>query len=127
MKSNVVDWFEIYVDDMNRAQNFYESVLNLKMMPLQTQDAKITMVTFPWAEDMEAPNASGSLVKVDGIKAGGNSTMVYFQCEDCGLEQSRVETAGGKIIQPKFSIGEFGFCSVCMDTEGNTFGLHSMK
>ena len=75
---------------------------------------------------MAAPNASGSLVKMEGIKAGGNSTMVYFQCDDCSLEQSRVEAAGGKVCQAKFSIGEHGFCAVCMDTEGNAFGLHSM-
>ena len=126
MKSNVVNWFEIYVDDMARAQKFYEAVLNLKMQELPMGESGMQMVAFPWAEDMAAPNASGSLVKMEGIKAGGNSTMVYFQCDDCSLEQSRVEAAGGKVCQARFSIGEHGFCAVCMDTEGNAFGLHSM-
>jgi predicted enzyme related to lactoylglutathione lyase len=30
-------------------------------------------------------------------------------------------------VRPKFSIGEFGFVSLCMDTEGNMFGVASMK
>jgi len=30
-------------------------------------------------------------------------------------------------LQEKFPIGEHGFCSVVMDTEGNTIGFHSDK
>ncbi len=52
---------------------------------------------------------------------------MYFGVEDCSIEESRVEKAGGKVMNPKMSIGEFGFVSVCMDTEGNMFGLSSMK
>ena len=33
MKKSVV-WFEIYVDDMNRAVTFYEKVLDTKLEPL---------------------------------------------------------------------------------------------
>jgi predicted enzyme related to lactoylglutathione lyase len=35
--------------------------------------------------------------------------------------------AGGKIQRPKMSIGEYGFISPAIDTEGNMFGLHSLK
>lgn len=38
-----------------------------------------------------------------------------------------VEEFGGKVVAPKMSIGEFGFVSLCMDTEGNLFGLSSME
>ncbi len=133
-KTNVVTWFEIYVDDINRARKFYETVLNVSMMEMPApgdgqcsegdmQDFK--MVTFPWIEN--SPNASGALVQMKDMKAGGNSTVVYFTCDDCQVEQDRVEAAGGKILQPKFAIGEHGFCAWCIDTEGNYFGLHSMK
>ena len=64
---------------------------------------------------------------MDGVKSGGNSVIIYFITEDCALEQSRVEAAGGKIMKPKMSIGEHGFISICTDTENNAFGLHSMK
>ena len=53
--------------------------------------------------------------------------MVYFGMEDCAQEASRVPAARGKIVRPKFSIGEFGWLALCKDTEGNPFGLSSMK
>jgi predicted enzyme related to lactoylglutathione lyase len=124
---NVVNWFEIYVDDMPRARKFYEAVLGKAMTDMQApNDGNLIMVAFPWAEG-DAPNASGALVQMEQVKAGGNSTLVYFTCDDCATEQSRVEAAGGKIMQPKFAIGDYGFCAICMDTEGNCFGLHSVK
>lgn len=55
------------------------------------------------------------------------STIVYFPCINCSEEEGRVEKAGGKIVTSKMSIGEHGFCSICIDSEGNTFGLHSME
>jgi len=29
-------------------------------------------------------------------------------------------------VRPKFGIGQFGYIALARDTEGNTFGLHSM-
>jgi uncharacterized protein len=37
-----------------------------------------------------------------------------------------VKTSGGKIQKAKTSIGEYGFMSLVIGTEGNMFGLHSM-
>ena len=31
---NAVTWFEIYVDDMDRARKFYETVLGEEMIPM---------------------------------------------------------------------------------------------
>lgn len=52
--------------------------------------------------------------------------LVYFGVEDCTIEEAQVEAAGGKVVNPKMSIGKYGFVSVCMDTEGNLLGLSSM-
>jgi len=121
---NPVGWFEIYVDDMPRAQKFYETILDLTMQDLPVPDGhNMKMVAFPMA--MDVPNASGALVKMQDMKAGGNSTIVYFSSEDCAVEAGRVEGAGGKVIQSKTSIGEYGFMALCTDTEGNMFGIHS--
>jgi hypothetical protein len=48
-------------------------------------------------------------------------------CDDCAVEEGRVKTSGGKVEKAKMSIGEYGFISLVVDTEGNMFGLHSMK
>ena len=60
------------------------------------------------------------------IPSGGNSTLVYFGCEDCAVEAARVVPAGGKIFREKASIGQYGFIALAIDTEGNMIGLHSM-
>jgi hypothetical protein len=38
-----------------------------------------------------------------------------------------VAAAGGKVHREKMSIGPYGFIVLAVDTEGNMFGLHSMK
>ncbi len=128
MKSNPVVWFEIYVSDMARAKVFYEAVFQTKLEPLPAPSGDASgmqMLAFP--NDMNTGGAGGTLVKMDGVSPGGGGTMVYFGCDDCAVEQARVEKAGGKVHQGKFSIGEYGHCALIVDTEGNMVGLHSMK
>ncbi|MGB4960904.1 MAG: VOC family protein [Saprospiraceae bacterium] len=124
---NPFTWVEIYVQDMQRAQKFYESVLQIKMTPMEAPGdfGDLEMVCFPWAQ--EEGNISGALCKTNDMKPGVGGTLVYFTCEDCAIETARVEKAGGKVLQEKFQIGEHGFCSLAMDTEGNTIGFHSTK
>ena len=123
MKTNPVGWFEIYVQDTNRARSFYETVLQSRLEQLPSPD--IEMWAFPMQDG--GPGAAGALVKMNGFPSGGNSTLVYFMCDDCAVEEGRVKSSGGKIQKPKTSIGEYGFISLAIDTEGNMFGLHSMK
>lgn len=123
MASNPVGWFEIYVQDMDRAKAFYEAVFETKLSELPSPG--IQMWAFPMS--MEATGASGALVKMPGLPSGGNSTLVYFSCEDCAVEGARVGKAGGKVEREKMSIGEYGFIVLAKDTEGNLIGLHSQK
>lgn len=125
-KNNPAVWFEIYVDNMARAQKFYETILDLKLddLPAAPNEEGMIMKFFP--NDMNSFGAGGALCKMEGFAAGGNSTLVYFGSEDCSIEEARIEKAGGKVFKPKFSIGEYGFIALATDTEGNMFGLHSM-
>lgn len=122
MQNNPVGWFEIYVQDMTRAKRFYETVLEVQLTQLDMPD--IEMWAFPM--QMEGHGASGSLVRMPGIASGGNSVRVYFSCADCSVPAGRVAAAGGHIDRAKTSIGQYGFVALAVDTEGNTFGLHSM-
>jgi predicted enzyme related to lactoylglutathione lyase len=123
MRHNPAGWFEIYVEDIDRATKFYETVLDTKLEKLDAPMDNLEMMAFPMS--MELPGASGALCKMDGMKPGGGGTLIYFSTEDCGVEASRIEDAGGKIQMPKTSIGQYGFIALGIDTEGNTFGLHS--
>jgi uncharacterized protein len=124
-KTNAVGWFDIYVNDMERAVAFYEAVLLQKLEQMGDPTGETQMMSFPG--DMTSYGASGALVKSEYSSPGIGGTMLYFSVEDCLVEQSRVVAAGGKIVRPKFSIGQFGWVSLCQDTEGNRVGFNSMK
>ncbi len=123
MTNNPVGWFEIYVQDIDRAKRFYESVFQLKLEKLNSPGME--MWSFPMA--MDRMGSSGALVKMEGFPSGGNSTLVYFSCPDCAIEAGRVVASGGRIQREKMSIGQYGFIALAFDTEGNMFGLHSMQ
>ena len=121
--SNPVGWFDIHVSNIDRAKKFYEAVFNLKLVDLPIEWGKQSLFPF----DQEHTNISGALVEKADMETKGNNTVVYFETEDCIAEENRIEKAGGKIVRPKMSIGEFGFVSMFIDSEGNTVGLHSRK
>ncbi len=121
--SNPVGWFDIHVSNIDRAKKFYGTVFNTQLVDLPIEWGKQSL--FPFTP--ESPNISGALVEKADMMPNGSNTVIYFETEDCIAEEKRIEAAGGKIVQPKMHIGEFGFVSIFIDTEGNTIGLHSRK
>jgi len=120
---NPVNWFEIYVEDMERAKAFYETVFGGPFSKIENPD--IDMWAFPMQQD--GFGASGSLVKMPGFSSGRNSVLVYFSCADCAVEAAKATKAGGKIQKEKMAIGQYGHIALIIDTEGNMIGLHSMQ
>lgn len=126
MERNVVGWFEIPVTNLDRAIAFYEAVFQFKMARHQVGDQE--MGWFPWSDDPNDAGAAGSLVKHPDYTPSHEGTMVYFSCDDCNTEASRVAAAGGKILKEKTKIGEgYGFYVEVLDTEGNKIALHSRQ
>ena len=121
--NNSVGWFEIYVEDMDRAKAFYEAVFGVRLSELEGSENE--MLAFPMQP--EGYGAPGALVKMPGFPAGANSVIVYFSCADCGVEAAKAKKAGGRIQKEKMSIGQYGFIALVVDTEGNIIGLHSMQ
>lgn len=124
-KPNAIGWFDIYVEDMDRAVTFYETVLGQKLQQIIDPTGTTEMMSFP--ANMKAYGASGALVKSEYSRPGVGGTVVYFSVEDCSVQESRIIAANGKVVRSKFSIGEFGWVTLCVDTEGNMFGLNSMN
>ncbi len=121
---NAVGWFDIYVDNMDRAIAFYEAMLETKLEPIIDPTGESQMMSFP--AEMSAYGAGGALTKTTHAGPGVGGTIVYFMVEDCAVQQQRAQEAGGTVIRPKFSIGEFGWVLLCQDTEGNMIGFNSM-
>ncbi len=124
-KMNAVGWFDIYVNEMDRAVAFYETVLGNKLEEIVDPTGETQMMSFP--ADMSSYGAGGALTKSAHASPGIGGTILYFSVADCAEQQARVTEAGGTIVRPKFSIGEFGWITLCMDTEGNMIGFNSMR
>lgn len=126
-KYNSVGWFEIYVQDIEKAKKFYSEVFQIEFQDMNDPtDQSMKMASFPMHQE-EVYGAPGALVQMKGVPSGGNSVIVYFSSADCSVEESRVVAAGGKIHKSKMSIGEHGFMALCWDVDGNMFGIHSMN
>lgn len=124
-KMNAIGWFDIYANDLARATTFYETVFDTKLDAIGDPTGEMQMRAFP--TEMTQYGAGGAISHSPDAMPGAGGTVVYFNCADCSVEEARVTDAGGHVLRPKFSIGEFGFVSLCQDSEGNTFGLSSMN
>ena len=120
---NPVNWFEIPAKDYDRAVKFYSEVFNVELTPMDMPNMKLAM--FPGAHDKQ--NATGAIVHGEGIAPSTDGTTVYFACEDLNTELKKIEKLGGKVLNPKTSIGEMGFIAHFVDSEGNKVALHSIK
>ena len=123
--ANALNWFEIPVTDMDRAKAFYGKVLDAELQTAPNpEDTKGMDMTFLPAEG----GVGGALVqsKEWGYVPSKTGSVVYLNGgKDLSTSLSRVESAGGKVLLEKMSIGENGFIAFFEDTEGNKVGLHS--
>lgn len=117
---NLVNWFELPVTDLARARAFYERVLGIELQ-LQSM-GQDQMAWFPMSQN--GPGTGGALIKARGYVPSYEGTLIYFSVEQIEPVLERVEPAGGELIQPKQSLGQYGFFALFQDSEGNRVGLH---
>lgn len=119
---NPVGWFELPVNDMDRAMAFYKAVLEVASFERHDM-GPLDMAFFP--ADMKAYGTGGSLVKGPSYVPSYDGTMVYFSTQDIEGTLERVTAQGGKVITAKMSIGEYGWVGHFEDSEGNRVALHT--
>ncbi|HEX3437398.1 MAG TPA: VOC family protein [Pseudacidobacterium sp.] len=118
MTSTIV-WFEIPSTDFPRAIRFYESILGIA---LRHEAEWPNLAIFPY----ERPGISGAIAYGDGCKPSQDGVIIYLNCDgrfDAVL--SRVERAGGAIVEQKNYLPGVGWVAQIHDTEGNRIGLHA--
>ena len=119
---NAVNWFEIPVNDFDKAVKFYEQMMKASLQREQMDG--IDMAIFPYDEGA----VSGSLVKAGFLQPSAHGTLVYLNTE--GFIDDAIERAvgqGGEVLMAKTAIGENGYIAHIRDCEGNRVGLHSMS
>lgn len=123
-KRNIGGWFEIYVEDMERAMNFYQYVFDdINFNDLSKDNGQMHMFEY---ED-HFSGAGGALVKMKFNKPSPNETIIYFNCDDCAVQEARAREKGAKILVPKTQLPHFGFSALIRDSENNMIGLYSLK
>lgn len=124
MAQVAVGWFEIPVNEMDRAIAFYEKVFDCKLVKQVMGD--LQMAWFFWGET--GKGAGGSLVyhKEFYEPSSHAGTLIYFSSADCAIELARVTDAGGTVQIPKRMIApDIGYMGVFLDSEGNRIAIHS--
>jgi len=122
---NAISWFEIPATDLNRAQQFYETIFGTSLTALDLPNIKMRM--FPLENMMDV---GGAIVDSGGFHkpSATDGPLIYLNANpDLQIVLDKVEAAGGKIMVPKTMISpEYGFMAVIIDTEGNRIGLHAV-
>jgi predicted enzyme related to lactoylglutathione lyase len=121
--ANPVNWFEIPVNNLEKAKKFYEEVFGVQLSELKA--GPLTMCLFP--NTPGGAGAGGALVKGNTYVPSYSGSMIYFRVDDIESTLSRVVKGGGKILNPKTGIGEYGFVGHFEDCEGNRVALHTPK
>ena len=105
---NPFGWVEIPVNNMDRAKTFYGKTFGYEFQ----------------MQDMGESGASGALMLGPTYKPSYDGTVVYFSVENIDETLNRVNIHGGRIVQPKKSIGQYGSIAFFEDLEGNRIALH---
>ena len=120
--SNVINWFEIPVTDMDRAIKFYSTILDKTI-------EKAQFAPMPYAFLPMVPGeVGGALAQSEDHVPGTQGVLIYLSGgDDLSGVLSRIEAAGGSILAPKTAIGgDMGYYALFLDSEGNRIGVHSM-
>ena len=124
MSTDAISWFEIPVRDLDRAQRFYESVLERSLKRETMGEEQLAI--FPAAEGRTQGCINIGPKPVEPSSAG---TRVYLDASpsiDAAL--SRVADAGGKVVTRKTALPPgMGYWAHIADTEGNVVGLHALS
>lgn len=120
----VIDWFEIPVSDVPRAQGFYEAVLQTSLQRESYAGPGMQMAVFAG----EGETVKGALLSGHtALQVGACGTLVYLHAGaslDAALQ--RVVAAGGQVAMGRVALPDgLGFMAHMLDVDGNRVGLHA--
>jgi hypothetical protein len=118
-------WVEFPVKNLERAMRFYQTIFGLEPTKIDVDDVRRTTT-------LVNPSSGGagiSLNQTQNFEPSDKGVLVYLFAggDDLTPELNRVVPAGGKIVEPKTSMGPAGFYATVQDTEGNVFALYPAK
>jgi predicted enzyme related to lactoylglutathione lyase len=118
---HAIKWFELPVDDLRRAKEFYETVLGSRLgEETDVGDRRYRMI--PGDEG----GVAGAIVEGDAYTPSRDGALLFLDAGDeLAAAVGRVETAGGRVLTPRFEMGDWGVAAFIVDSEGNRIALHA--
>lgn len=122
-QTNPVIYFEIPVNDMERAISFYEAVFGFDFE--REEMDSYDMAFFPFAT--EHSGITGALAKGDVYKPTQNGAILYFHTDNIDQTLEKVSRLGSKTLYPKTINEENGFwIAEFEDSEGNRIAVREI-
>ena len=115
-----VVWFDIPSVELDRAVRFYSAVMGTKIDIATHGDLRIGVL--PHGDG----DVAGCLYHSKEDQPSASGPLLYINADgrlDAAI--AAVESHGGKVLQAKHSIGQWGWRAIVLDSEGNRIALHS--
>lgn len=121
---NLIKFIEIPAADFTRAIKFYETVLNIQLTV--SDDYETEKMAF-FSDFSTEPNVAISWAA--NFHPSKDGVLMHFSVGCIEETLGRVNSKGGKTIQPKTKIeaDNMGYFALFSDSEGNTMGLYAEK
>jgi uncharacterized protein len=118
--ANQLVWVDIPVLDLDRAIDFYSSILGKEIKLQEYSGFKIALLP------SEGEETGGCLFVSAKDKPSDHGPLIYLNVEG-RLEEAEAAVVPklGKVLETKHQIGPHGFRTVILDSEGNRLALHS--
>jgi predicted enzyme related to lactoylglutathione lyase len=108
--------FDISADDPERAIKFYTDVFSWKA---DKWDGPMDYWLVTTGPD-DQPGINGGITKRNDPSERVTNTIDVPSVDEF---VEKITQAGGKVIAPKMAIQGIGYFALCLDTEGNPFGI----
>jgi len=115
--------FEIPADDTARAREFYGSVFEWNLQPMQGYDYTMALTT-PVDQKTQMPTEPGAINGGIRKRSAETPTPVIVVSVD-SIDQSlkKIESEGGSTVLPRTEMSGMGAYAYFKDPEGNIMGL----
>jgi predicted enzyme related to lactoylglutathione lyase len=130
MQKNAISWFEIPSLNLEKAQQFYESMLQIKMQLMTMGPSECAV--FPYEKAVDGVGGAimcGSTAPVTATGTG-SGVLIYLDGGKHSVDSmlQRAVAAGGRVAMPRTALPPgLGFMASIFDLDGNKVGLHSLS
>ncbi len=120
---NIGTYFEIPVNDLERAMKFYSYVFECDFSRDIIHGNE--MAFFPF--DNKGVGITGALAKGEIYKPSISGTLIYLATSNIEKALIKVIEKGGEILFPKTEVPNYGWVAEFKDSEGNRTALFQKK